>query len=450
MAFPVDDYWGAFDPETGEFDYPAATPFSLGLLGLRSGYAALLGDAGDQMADAMERIEAACTVFAGRSNSGFTLDATSPFWGDGGPTWGEMVTSFNFVRLATGKMADSINTSTPFVFPVDAYNYEGPLEFYAAYDTEGEWPVAADIQYDSGTNEWTIVAASANLGAIYGTESGPIAFILELDGAGEPEFYTFDDGTDTFTQFEKGVDIYSEDEIYYIKVPDITFGGAVPPATFPDLTEVNITLNTGPNPFDTDEDYLTDNPFVWIQQVGDIIEAYVVDMPMSAGHSLVPTGSTFDLPDPATAIIPTTSLGSYWWGLAEFLSNGAPVTISRFTGYTNEAGGTGTGDAAALTIDNWNEDSIVFGENLWYTITGLSDANTYLLFGNTPEVGNEQYSADIYLYIYEDDGLTEIVQDDPDFMMGTEFSPGTGQTQVFIVAYGNSGGDFAIGVQQAP
>ena len=302
------------------FDYPSEGPFAGSFLSDSAEAQAAIDDARQEMLDGTASYVAALSEIAKRSGTDFFLDQQNPFWNEVDVLWSDITNGMKFAENTAIEIADSIENETPAYFPVDFMDFSGPQEFLGHYADTANWPTSADLYFDydtsTETETFTAKAAALNFGVLYAGPLGGIHALLDLDEVGEPVWYTADNDAETgaVTGFSEATS-YDATEVYYLRFPDLTFGGAVPIENISGANGSVSNLNS-----ELQEAVGTSTAsdvMFWLQDNGSGgVEVFLMDMAMAAGHSFTAQESSFDVAQDGTTET-FTSTGSYWWAVGE-------------------------------------------------------------------------------------------------------------------------------------
>jgi uncharacterized protein YjdB len=382
LNLPLDEFWGAVDLENGGIDFTAVSGIFAGVfLRPRDDVDASLQTAKDSMLAAIGYYDDALSSFILRNGTDFYLDATNPTFaetntGDGPPKWSDLLSGFNFSLTFLDELAYSIENSTVMYVPINGWDFDGPVEFFQAYTSN--WPTASDFMYTPSSTEaeFTGTSVAVNPGLFYSDVQG-IAALVEMDTFGEPAFY-ISDGAGGFDPLP--VDsTYDMNTDYYLRSPDVTFGGAIPIDNLPfdDVAALNTWY----------DDITGVGTFVFIEDTTTgALEMYVTDIPQAAGHSFTAVDEIFLIPDNDEDGIPEqiTSYGSYWFGFGEFMV----MTIQELLKPEFVDWNLGGADSASYNYD------IDDGDRRYFRLTGLDSTVSYKvrIFGSDGNLNFDVYT----------------------------------------------------------
>ncbi|MFP4485003.1 MAG: PKD domain-containing protein [Spirochaetaceae bacterium] len=238
---PLNDYWATLwndymDDGVVDGDYPSSPLVGTFL------EPEPLAEAEAALEAAKEDMEAALTDFIAAtgaieqrvSDDPYSLSPGSDFLGSsaGPDSWSEILAGVRFEKRIAEEIQASMSTSDLAYFPYPAdgsTNYDGFVQFVNwALDN---WPT--EIAGDEPE-------AAFNFGVFYADPLVSISNIFELreanditdDDIGEPVFYTLENGS--FVELTDHTGLLAEPPHIYLKMPDVSLGGAIDPDSFPE------------------------------------------------------------------------------------------------------------------------------------------------------------------------------------------------------------------------
>lgn len=253
LSLPLSQYWTDFGPGSDGTTNPTAKPFST-LLQLNSDASSQLQQAKTNFSAALsDMITAANGFISDRPGYSLSSDSsTTIFTGSG---FSDFIRGVKIAKKAAEEVAGSIANNTMAIFPITDYS---------TFNPDTDWP--------------TTVSPGSSFGFNYGVAfSTPLALVsttglFELASTGDPQFYSLDSSTGTFSQITPSTVInggstnftYSKDStVAFLKVTDSTFGGIISSNSYPtddqssvsgyELTDLQYTDANGNNFWDSGE-----------------------------------------------------------------------------------------------------------------------------------------------------------------------------------------------------
>lgn len=369
-ALPLQNWWDVLNPvdnpeiedDLENDDVPwgqLVTPFDAEFMFARDDYDSYLTNAKRSFEQAVGNIATATEEILSE-REGFTLDGSDLYFYDSymetvnSISWSdEIAPNMRYSQIAIGRIQDSVTAEEGeggfAVFPVDAYNFDGPQEFFQHYSFEGNWPNQAEIEdIQDGDETYTVPSAvGINYAVPYRSPLGAINFLLDMnDGSGEPNYYEFDltvdeipydDGEGSYlaptylanvSPFNSVSGInnpYMDTQgLYALRIPDITLNGLVDVDPFLDIArdEVNQANQDSDVTIGTPSGSLWDE-LVFENSDGSVSVYVPVIPPFLANESFTGAGQNvtiyWDLfEDP----VEWETTGSFWWALGEMGING--------------------------------------------------------------------------------------------------------------------------------
>jgi hypothetical protein len=435
LSLDLSTYYDGYieNPGPGEpyFVFPVSGPFAGTFLEDRPDAATYLAEAEAAFVQFLVYLQTSSNEIAERGlDTGFTLAPDSPVF-DGTAafeipyfydsvtqtydplTWTDIQSTLAFFDVFTTKIRASIDTDTAAVLPADGRSFDGPVEFCRHYETAGSWPTAADVPLYEGSPD-APNAIAFNFAAFFNSPFGGVSAFIDLDATGEPVIYTYT-GTPTATSADfTTVSSYDAtnghpNEFFYIKLKDVTLGGAIPADNIPGgtMAAANETLanNYAGGTFYYHDAFFVENGdgtvsvYVWAPDefVGNV---FVARDESFVGYSKWYDSETdsIEIAEPRTI----SSQGSFWWAS---MSSAVP-TATDLDQY--EA------DDSPATASEWYVES---GWPQTHTFHSASDQDWIFFFataGETYTIETDSWEVDTELYLYGSDGLTELEHSDPE------------------------------------